>query len=157
MNTITRRERHDAGLRIVAEWDSVHDTTDVAGPQRLAIELTGEKERAGITLAVLRRAERHISDMTAEVNEIPAVGGRHAMVRHYLEERLAALATDGKAFHQGLLDLLADLVERHHAEPEKALADAMRMPEETLRACLHVARERVATSDPLPDSEGRNS
>jgi hypothetical protein len=91
----------------------------------------------------MRRAERHLDDMTAEFNEMPAVGGYQVMVRRYIEDRLAALPADGPGYRRGLLDILDDVTGRGHAEPEKVLAAAMRVPAETLDASLQVARQRL--------------
>jgi hypothetical protein len=133
-----RLERRDLDLYVVAEWVKGQKA---AGPRRLAIEVTG-----GITSEVMRRATRHLADMTDEHNKTPAVGAYASMVRRYVEDRVAALPADGADYHRGLLDIHADLVGRGLDEPEKALADAMRVPEETVRACLQVARDRAPAS-----------
>ncbi|MFC7276768.1 hypothetical protein ACFQS1_22480 [Paractinoplanes rhizophilus] len=150
MKNTKRLERREPALYVVAEWEGS------PGPRRLAIEVAAE-EADGITASVMRRVDRLLADMTAEFNEIPAVGGHAVMVRHYVEDRLAGLPSDDAGYHRGLLDIHDELVDRGHTAPEKAIADAMRIPEEAMRACLQVARQHVAAPDPLPYSEGRNS
>ena len=141
MNSTTRLEPRERALYVVAEWEGAEDSTHPAGPRRLAIEVATEVAD-GITSDVIRRVDRHLADMTAEFNEIPAVGGHAVMVRRYVEDRLAELPADDD-YHCGLLTIHADLLARGHEEPEKALAQAMRVPEETAQACLRVARQRL--------------
>ena len=90
-------------------------------------------------------AEAFLRLRSDEFDETPAVGARAVMVRRYLEDRLAALPPAGAGYHHGLLGILDDLTGRGHANPEQALAAAMRVPEETLQAALQVARQRLGT------------
>ncbi|MFI7545665.1 hypothetical protein [Actinoplanes sp. NPDC049599] len=53
------------------------------------------------------------------------------------------MSADGDDYHRGLLDIHADLIGRGHEQPEKALAGAMRVPEEAVHARLRVARQRL--------------
>lgn len=69
------------------------------------------------------------------------------MVAQYTEDRLAALPSGGDAFHRGLLDLHDDLAGRERVDPDRTLAAAMRVPVETLRACLRVARQRLGRAE----------
>ncbi|MEU4244466.1 hypothetical protein [Actinoplanes sp. NPDC026619] len=156
MNSTTRLERREPTLYVVAEWEGAEDSTHLAGPRRVAVEVAADIA-GGITSSVMRRADRHLADMAAEFNEIPAVGGHAVMVRRYLEDRLAALPADADGYHRGLLDIRDDLVSRGQAAPEEALAAAMGVPDETMRACLQVAQQHATTSHPLPYSEGCNS
>ncbi|MEV4344998.1 hypothetical protein AB0J83_11025 [Actinoplanes sp. NPDC049596] len=131
-----RLERRDLDLYVVAEWE---DGQEAAGPRRLAIEVAD-----GITSGTMRRATHHLGDMTDEYNRTPTVGAYATMVSRYVEDRVAALPDDGDDYHRGLLDIHADLVGRGYDEPEKALARAMRVPQETVRACLQVARQQLS-------------
>ncbi|GIF48218.1 hypothetical protein DFJ67_3495 [Asanoa ferruginea] len=142
MTRFTILERSDADLQVVAEFSDAETDTYPVGPQRLMIELACH-DPAGIGTEILRRADRRLSDMVGEFNEILAVGGHHRMVVQYVEARLATLPADGDAFHRGLLDLHDDLALREQADPALLLSAAMRMPEETARACLQVARQRL--------------
>jgi hypothetical protein len=67
MNNTTRLERREPALYIVAEWEDAEDSTHLAGPRRLAVEVAADVAD-GITSGVMRRAERHLADMTAEFN-----------------------------------------------------------------------------------------
>jgi hypothetical protein len=138
MTRFTILERSDADLRVVAEFSDADTDVYPVGPQRLAIELTGNHP-AGIDAAILRRTGRRLDEMIGEFNEILGVGASRGMVVQYAEERLAALPSDGDAFHRGLLDLHDDLAERGEQDPVRLLATAMRMPGETVQACLQVA------------------
>ncbi|WP_328459444.1 hypothetical protein OHA21_27125 [Actinoplanes sp. NBC_00393] len=138
MSDTTTLERRDADLRVIAEFSNADTDVYPVGPQRLVIETT-EK---GIDSAILRRADRRLGEMVAEFNEILGVGGFRSMVVQYTEDRLAALPSDGDAFHRGLLDLYDDLAGRERVDPDRTLAAALRVPEETLRACLQVARQQ---------------
>ncbi|BCY13188.1 hypothetical protein [Actinoplanes sp. L3-i22] len=142
MNKYTYLERRSADLHVVGEWDSSESEIYPAGPRRLVIELTGPVP-AGITSETLRRANRHLGDMTDEFNEVLHVGGHRIMVRQYAENRLAELPPDGDAYHRGLLAIRDDLAERGETSPDHVLSSAMRVPLETLQACLKVARERL--------------
>jgi hypothetical protein len=144
MTKYTYLERRSADLHVVAEWANPGSGTDPVGPRRLVIELTGPAP-AGITSATLRQAARHLDDMTDELHRMPSVGGHRSMVRRYTQDRLAELPPDGDAYHRGLLALHDDLVGRGETNPEGILSDAMRVPGETVRACLEVARRRLGT------------
>ncbi|WP_430792046.1 hypothetical protein [Actinoplanes sp. G11-F43] len=119
-------------MNVSAEWDDPASE----GPQRVTVT-AGE-----ITSRTLRRAGRLVDEMTAEFHEMPSVGAYRVMVRQYAEDRLAELPADG--FHRGLLDLYHKIDDDGRVEPVATLAAAMRMPEESVRACLRVARQRVA-------------
>ncbi|WP_127553983.1 hypothetical protein [Actinoplanes sp. OR16] len=138
----TYLERRSGDLHVVVEWDSSESGIYPAGPRRLVIELT-RPVPAGITAETMRRAVRHLGDMTDEFNEVLTVGGHATMVRQYVEERLATLPPDGDAYHRGLLAIVDDLVSRGESSPENVLANAMRVPLETMNACLKVARQRL--------------
>ncbi|BAL91249.1 hypothetical protein AMIS_60290 [Actinoplanes missouriensis 431] len=81
--------------------------------------------------------------MTNEFNEVLSVGGHATMVRRYTEKRLARLPRDRQGYHRGLLDLHDDLTRRGEESPTRVMAAAHGMPEETMRACLRVARQHV--------------
>jgi hypothetical protein len=140
MNDTTRLERREPALYVVAEWEDAADSARAGGPRQLAIEVAADMTN-GITSEVLRRVDHHLADMTAEFNQTPAVGAHAVMVRRYVEGRLADLPPDGDGHHRGLLDIYDDLVRRGHESPEKAIAAAMRVPEETALACLRTARQ----------------
>ncbi|GIF08913.1 hypothetical protein Asi03nite_64510 [Actinoplanes siamensis] len=95
-----------------------------------------------MTAETLRRVGRHVSDMTAEFHEMPMVGGYRTMVRRYVEDRLAEMPDSGDAFHRSLLGLYNDVTERSGGRVGvlSVLAEAMRVPVETMQACLQVAR-----------------
>ncbi|GAB2594318.1 hypothetical protein Aab01nite_82820 [Paractinoplanes abujensis] len=137
-----RLERRDLDLYIVAEWERDEGQADQTGPRRLAVEVAADSPH-GITAGVMRRAARHLGEMTDEFNAAPVVGAYETMVRRYVEDRVAALPDDGDDYHRGLLGIHADLVERGYEAPEKALARAMRVPQKTVHACLLVARQRL--------------
>ncbi|HWS33464.1 MAG TPA: hypothetical protein VN408_12050 [Actinoplanes sp.] len=126
-----RRERTEAGLSVVAEWDD----PEIEGPQRVTI--AGEE----VTPRVLRQVGRLLDDMTAEFHQMPATGAFPVMVRRYAEDRLAELPAG--EFHRGLLALHDKIDSDGRTEAVSMLAAAMRMPEETVRACLRVARQRT--------------
>ena len=73
------------------------------------------------------------------VDYVLATGAYRVMVRHYIEGRLAVLPADGEEHYLGLVDILNDLIARGEAEPEKSIAIAMGVPEETVRARLRQA------------------
>ncbi|MCO8271797.1 hypothetical protein M1L60_14460 [Actinoplanes sp. TRM 88003] len=125
-------ERHEPGLRVFAEW-----TRSSEGPQRLVIEAPVVND------AALRRSARHLADMSAEHFGLPAVGARQVMVRRYTEDQLASLPDGGVAYHRGLLDIRDDLGARGIENTDQVLASAMRVPVETLRACLRVAEQQL--------------
>ncbi len=143
MNKYTYLERRSPDLHVVGEWDDSESEIYPVGPRRLVIELTGPAP-AGITAETLRHAARYLGDMTDEFNEVLHVGGHQIMARRYTEDLLAELPRDGDAYHRGLLAIRDDLVERGEASPDHVLSSAMRVPLETLHACLEVARKRTA-------------
>lgn len=122
---------HPSGLIVSAEWDDAES----GGPQRVTIA-AGE-----ITERTLRRVGRLVDDMTAEFHEMPAVGAFTIMIRQYVEDRLADLPAE--EFHRGLLDIYRKIDEEGGTDPVRVIAAATRMPEETVRACLRVARQRT--------------
>jgi hypothetical protein len=135
MTSDVRLERRNTDLHVTAAWVG-SGGTEMNGPQRVVIE-AGE-----VTAETLRLTARHVSDMTAEFHEMPAVGGYRTMVRRYVEDRLAELPGSGDAFHRSLLDLYTDVTERSDGRVGvlSVFADAMRVPVETMQACLQVAR-----------------
>ncbi|MBM2621063.1 hypothetical protein JIG36_36740 [Actinoplanes sp. LDG1-06] len=132
MSDTTQLERHEPGLRVFAEW-----TRSDEGPQRLVIEAPK------VTRDTLRRAARHLGDMSNEFAGTLAVGARQVMVMRYTEDQFASLPSGGNAYHRGLLDIRDDLAARGIEDPEKLMALAMRVPLETLQACLEIARKRL--------------
>ncbi|MEU8242251.1 hypothetical protein AB0C07_28705 [Actinoplanes missouriensis] len=142
MTTFRYLERRSADLHVVAEWSSASAEVYPVGPRRLVIELSRPVPE-GITSDTLRQVGRHLDDMVGEFNEVLAVGGHRTMVRRYTEDRLASLPPDGDAFHRGLLDIHEDLDRRGEASPTRVMAEAMRIPEETMRACLRIARRHA--------------
>lgn len=142
MNKYTYLERRSADLHVVAEWDDSESEIYPVGPRRVVVELAGPAP-AGITSEMLRRADRYLGDMTDEFNEVLHVGGHRIMARQYAEDRLAELPGDGDAYHRGLLAIHDDLAGRGETSPDYVLSSAMRVPLETLHACLEVARERL--------------
>ncbi|MFI1996070.1 hypothetical protein [Actinoplanes sp. NPDC020271] len=143
MKKYTYLERRSADLHVVAEWDDSESEVYPVGPRRLVVELT-RPVPAGITSTILRQADRYLGDMSAEFNEVLSVGGFRTMVRQYAESRLAELPADGDAYHRGLLALRDELVQRGETSPDHVLSSAMRVPLETLQACLEVARKRLS-------------
>lgn len=129
--TTVLKKRTESGLSVVAEWDD----PESVGPQRVTI--TGEE----VTSRVSRRVGRLVDGMIAELHEMPATGAFQVMVRQYAEDRLAELPADG--FHRGLLALHDKIDADGRVEAVSTLAAAMRMPEETFRACLRVTRQRT--------------
>jgi hypothetical protein len=142
VTTFRYLERRTVDLHVVAEWDSSESPAYPVGPRRLVVELT-RPVPAGITSKSMRQVARHLDDMVAEFNEILSVGGHATMVRQYVEERLASLPPDGDAYHRGLLVIHDELVGHGAASPESVLAAAMRVPVETMHACLQVARRSL--------------
>ncbi|WP_250034321.1 hypothetical protein [Paractinoplanes maris] len=128
----TQLERQEPGLHVLAEW-----TADEDEPQRLVIAARRVNRDS------LRRAARHLGDMTNEHGGTATVGARPVMVRRYAEDQLALLPEDGNAYHRGLLDIRDDLAARGVQDTDRVLAGAMRVPVETLRACLRVAEQRL--------------
>ncbi|MBL7258156.1 hypothetical protein [Paractinoplanes lichenicola] len=129
----SQMSRREPGLHVMAEW-----TLDGEGPQRLVIEAPR------VTRETLRRAARHLGDMSDEyAGGTLAVGAWQVMVMRYTEDQLQALPSGGDAYHRGLLDIRDDLAARGIEEADKLLAGAMRVPVETLEACLRVARQRL--------------
>ncbi|MGI5240008.1 hypothetical protein [Dactylosporangium sp. CA-139066] len=149
--SVVELERREPGLQVVARWEG-GDLVDAPppGPREVLIRITDdaapEARRRGVTSGVMRRAERHLADLTAEYNAVPAVGAYQVMIRQYLQRRLAELPADprsgGDAYYRGLLDLYEDIVGRGHPEPVNALAVAMGVPKETVKTRLRVARQR---------------
>jgi hypothetical protein len=131
---VTRLERHEPDLHVIAEWS---DPDSDHGPDRLVVEAPG------ISAATMRRVSRKLVHMTAEFREELTVGGFRTMVRQYAENRLAELPEDGDGFHRGLLEIHDRIDKDGRVEAVPTLAAAMRVPEETMRACLRVARQRV--------------
>ena len=150
--SVVELERHEPGLQIVARWDDDLVDATSSGPREVLIRITDDAapdaRRRGVTSGVMRRVERHLADLTAEHNVIPAVGAYQVMVRQYLQRRLAELPADprsgGDVYYQGLLDIYQDIVGRGHPEPLNALAVAMGVPKETVKTRLRVARQRQA-------------
>ncbi|GAA1635776.1 hypothetical protein [Actinoplanes couchii] len=130
--SVSRLERTKAGFTVVAEWDG----SDFEGPQRVTVD------GAEIGARTMRLVGRLVDDMTAEFHEMPFVGAFQVMVRQYAEDRLAELPAD--EFHSGLLALHDKIDSSGRVEAVATLAAAMRMPEETVRACLRVARQRTS-------------
>ncbi|MBU2668288.1 hypothetical protein KOI35_32730 [Actinoplanes bogorensis] len=134
MSETTQLERHEPGLHVFAEFSGDEDA-----PKRLVVEAPR------VTRETLRRVARHLGDMAVEyAGPVLAVGARQVMIARYTEDQVATLPADGTAFHRGLLDIRDDLAARGVDNSEQVLARAMRVPEETLVACLRVARERLA-------------
>ncbi|MEV0895621.1 hypothetical protein [Actinoplanes sp. NPDC049802] len=134
MSENIRLERRDTELTVIAEWG------DAAAewPRRLVIEAPA------ISGKTLREVERRLFAMSAELHEMPSVGGFAVMVRQFAENRLAELPEDGPAFHRGLLEIYEKIDTDGHVDAVRTLAAAMRLPEETMRACLRVARQRLS-------------
>ena len=138
MSRPARLERRTPDLHVIAEWTDA-GTTLIAGPQRVVIE-------AGhVDAGVLRRLDHHLHDMTAEHFDAPSVGGYRTMVRQWLRNRLAELPTSGNAYHQALLDLHDEATTKLEGrlDTDLVLADAMHAPQETMQACLQVARQHA--------------
>nr|GID84752.1 hypothetical protein Ade03nite_36760 [Actinoplanes derwentensis] len=119
-------------MNVVAEWDD----QEIEGPQRVTIS------GAEISSRTLRQVGRLVDDMAAELHEMPSAGAFRVMVRQYAEDRLAELPADG--FHRGLLALHDKIDSDGRAEAVTTLAAAMRIPAESVRACLRVARQRTS-------------
>lgn len=126
-------EHREPDLTVIAEWD---DADADGGPDRVVIEAPD------IGPGTLRRAGRRLHLMTAEFLQMPMVGAYRTMVRQYAEDQLAELTTE--RFHRGLLEIYDRIDNDGRVEAVPTLAAAMRVPEETMRACLRVARQRVS-------------
>jgi hypothetical protein len=147
----TTSHREEDGLLVTAEWDDQEIDAPPSGPRRLEIRLTenaaADVRHRGITSGVMRRAERHLADLTTEFNTVPAVGAYDVMVRQYLQTRLADFPVGPRAggddYYRRLLALYDDLTGRGHPAPINALAAAMNIPKETVKTRLRTARRRT--------------
>ncbi|GAA4957092.1 hypothetical protein GCM10025331_54100 [Actinoplanes utahensis] len=119
-------------MTVIAEWA---DPDADGGPDRVVVEA------ADIGPGTLRVAGQRLALLTAEFLRMPLVDGFRTMVRQYAENRFAELTAD--RFHQGLLEIYDKIDNDGRVEAVPVMAAAMRVPEETMRACLRVARQRL--------------
>jgi hypothetical protein len=146
--------REDTGWIITGRWWGQAGEPASDGPREVVIRLSDdaspEVRQRGASSGVMRRMERHLADMAAEIHEMPSVGAFDVMVRTYLEQRVAQLPESprkgGNAYYMGLLDIFEDLTGRGHREPLNALASVMEIPKDTLKTRLRIARQKRDTT-----------
>src|SRR4051794_22073550 len=128
--------REDSGWTITGRWWGQAGEPASDGPREVVIRLSDdaspEVRQRGVSSGVMRRMERHLTDMAAEVHRTPSVGAFDVMVREYLVRRLAQLPQSprqgGDAYYTGLLDIFEDVTGRGHREPLNVLASVMDIP-----------------------------
>lgn len=148
------RTREESGWEIEARWwgDAGEPATD--GPRQVVIRLLPEASpdvrQKGINSGVMRRLERLVADMTAEVHDMPSSGAFAVMARKYVEDHVSTLPKGpregGDTYYLGLLGLLEDLTAKGHPEPLNVMSSVMGISKDTLKTRLRTARQRRSTN-----------
>ncbi len=148
------RTREESGWEIEARWwgDAGEPATD--GPRQVVIRLLPEASpdvrQKGINSGVMRRLERLVADMTAEVHDMPSSGAFAVMARKYVEDHVSKLPKGpregGDTYYLGLLGLLEDLTAKGHPEPLNVMSSVMGISKDTLKTRLRTARQRRSTN-----------
>ncbi len=140
-----------AGWTVTARWWGEADEPATEGPKealiRLADDATPDVRVRGLNSGVLRRVERLVASMAAEVHEIPSAGAYEKMALEYVRSALDDLppgprSDDPDRYYEGLLAIHEDVIGRGHPEPLNLLARAMGVSRETVKTRLRVARQR---------------
>jgi hypothetical protein len=141
-------QRTDAGWLVKARWWGSVGEIPSEGPREVILRLTDEAspevKQRGLNSGVMRRLERLVSDMTAEIQGSPQVSGVSDVARTFVIEKVAKLPggprDDPDAYYTGLLEIFQGLVDMGHPQPMNLLASVMEIPKDTLKTRLRKAR-----------------
>ena len=151
MNTYEDRQTID-GWELRARWWTHEGEPQSEGPRQLVITLSetapADVRQRGLTSGVLRRIEKAVLASTAEANEVLAVSAYAVMankyVREWMEKLPAGPREGGDVYYFGLLDLFEDLTEKGHPSPLNLISAVTKVPKETIRSRVKIARMRRA-------------
>ncbi|RZU77620.1 hypothetical protein EV384_6352 [Micromonospora kangleipakensis] len=142
--------REDAGWIITGRWWGEAGEPASDGPREVVIRLSDDAPRdvrqRGVNSGVMRRLERHLSDMGDEIREVSGATAFATKVLQHVEERVARLPDSprkaGDVYYRELLDLFEEVIQMGYPEPLNILAKVMGIPKDTLKTRLRVARQR---------------
>jgi len=146
--------RSEVGWEVEARWHGGPGEPPTDGPLEVVIRLapghTPAQRQKGVTSGVLRRMERHVGAMSAQLRadrDHPGVGAYERMARDYVTRLARDLppgphGADAESYYSGLLALMDDLTERGHPTPVALLASVLDLPKGTVKTQLSTARQR---------------
>ncbi len=141
-------KRRDAGWLIKARWWGSAGEIPSEGPREVIVQLaedaTPEVKQRGLNSGVMRRLERLVSDMTAEIHQNPQVSAVSDVAHKFVVEQVANLPggprDDPDAYYRGLLQVFQGLIDMGHPQPMNLLSSVMGIPKDTLKTRLRKAR-----------------
>jgi hypothetical protein len=141
-------KRTDAGWLIKARWWGSAGEISSEGPRQVIVQLaegaSPEVRQRGLNSGVLRRLERHLSEMTAEIQGSPQVSSVSDVARDFVVDQVAKLPggprDDPDAYYAGLLGIFQGLVDMGYPQPMNLMASVMDVPKDTLKTRLRKAR-----------------